>query len=319
MKRTIRIFIASSSENLDVPHALKAVLGRSKRKGFKIEAAPWDQGTFKLSKSYIESLEKEMDKADFSILVLTPNDVTRIREEEVQSPRDNVLFELGLFMGRLRRERCFMLYQQDKQPKLPSDVLGVSAATYEKSDRKGLEQALAPACEQILDRIAEILAEQKLGVFVSQIEGDWWERIVTKAGVELSSFRIFPSDKYESLFMQGDHFDGNGELIGSWRSIVVGIRETQREVSYQWEGEHPPSEEGDASKVKGFGTLEFFRAKGRAEKGKGGFMDVDPNVIATAQWKTVRIKRARASHARTMSKGSLADRKRLVTQVLEDW
>ena len=110
MKRTVRIFIASSSENLHVVHALCAVLGRTRKKTFRIDPAAWDQGTFKLSATYIESLEEEMDKADFSVLVLTPNDVTRIRDEEVLTPRDNVLFELGLFMAGFTASvvTCFM-------------------------------------------------------------------------------------------------------------------------------------------------------------------------------------------------------------------
>lgn len=320
MKRTVRIFIASSSENLDVPHTLSDILGKSKRKTFRIAPAPWDQGTFKLSDTYIESLEKEMDKADFSILVLTPNDVTRIRDEEVETPRDNVLFELGLFMGRLRRERCFMLYEYDNKPKIPTDLLGVSAATYQKSEPDGLGKALAPACKEILNRVSEILEEQKLSIFVSNIEGGWWQRIETKAGIELSFFNIFPNDKYKSLSMRGDHFNGEGKQIGSWKSMVVGIREDQRELFYQWEGEHPPNKDGDALTVKGFGTLEFDHAKGGSEKGKGRFMDVNPSAMITCQWKTVRLKRAPKSHIRTMNKaGHLADKKALVSQVLCNW
>lgn len=318
MKRTVRIFIASSSENLDVPHALEDILRKSKRKTFKIVPASWDRGTFKLSDTYIESLEKAMDKADFSILVLTPNDVTRIRDAEVETPRDNVLFELGLFMGRLQRERCFMLYEHDNKPKLPTDLLGVAAATYQRSDLAGLEKALAPACEEILNSVSEVLKDHKLSLFVSHIEGGWWERIETKAGIELSYFNIIPNDKYRSLSMQGDHFGKDGVLIGSWKSIVVSIREDQRELFYQWEGMHPPNSDGDAMKVKGFGTLEFDHVKGQSEKGNGGFMDVDPNAMSTAQWKSVRLKRATRSDIRKMTRGR-ADKKARVSQILSTW
>ena len=212
MKRTVRIFIASSSENLHVVHALCAVLGRTRKKTFRIDPAAWDQGTFKLSATYIESLEEEMDKADLSVLVLTPNDVTRIRDEEVLTPRDNALLELGLFMGRLHRERCYMLYERDDKPKLPTDLLGVGAATYQKSDLAGLEKALSPACQKMLDPVSEIQEGQKPGSFVAQIEGQWWELIRAQAGAELSFFNIFPKDKYKTLHMEGDHFDGQGVL-----------------------------------------------------------------------------------------------------------
>jgi hypothetical protein len=298
---------------------LSKILGRSKTKTFKIVPASWDRGTFELSKTYIESLEKEVGKADFSILVLSPDDVTRIRGEEVLTPRDNVLFELGLFMGGLQRERCFMLFERDNEPKLPTDTLGIKAATYQKSDSAGLEKALAPACEQILNRVSEILLEQKLSAFVAQIEGGWWERIVTKTGIEISYFDIFPKDSYKSLFMRGDHFSENGDLIGSWKSVAVRLREEQRELVYVWEGEHPPSEDSEALKVTGFGTLEFDPGSGQSVKGRGGFVDLDPNAPSKAQRKTVRIKRAKKSHTRKMNRDSLADRKELAKQVLGSW
>jgi len=320
MTRTVRIFIASSSENVDVAHATRSVLGRTKETTFNIDPAAWDQGTFKLSATYIESLEKEMDKADFSILILTPNDVARIRDQEVAIPRDNVLFELGLFIGRLHRDRCFILYERGNEPKLPTDLLGVAAATYPRSDRASLEDALSPVCGDLLRRVSEILEDDKLGSFVAHVEGAWWERIQAKTGFEISFFTIAPRDQYRSLYMSGDHFDAHGELIGSWKTVAVGITETERKLFYHWEGDHPSTSEGSASQVQGFGTLEFDPAIDRLEHGKGGFMDVDPHVIGTAQWKTVRIKRVtNKSHVQKMSKGSLADKKSLATQVLDDW
>jgi len=334
MMRTVRIFVASSSENLHVTHALCRVLARKRNSPFRLDTAPWDQGTFKLSAGYIESLEKEMDKADFAVMILTPNDVTRIRDEEVLSPRDNVLFELGLFMGRLHRERCYMLYESDNKPKLPSDLLGVEPATYrlparlagvkaedyKKRDIADLEKALAPAVEKIVNSVSEILGGDELVSFIAGIEGAWWERIETKTGYELSYFTIRARDKYRSLDMWGDHFDVGGEPIGSWNSVAVGIQETQRKVSYHWEGRHPPKPDGSASHVQGFGTFEFGAALGSIERGKGGFMDVNPNVMATAQWKTVRLKRiANQRHINTMTKKRLVDKKALVKDVLNNW
>jgi len=320
MKRTVRIFIASSSENLIVVKSLCSVLRRARKRTFRIDPAPWDQDTFKLSDTNIESLEKEMDRADFAVLVLTPNDVTRIRDEEVLTPRDNVLFELGLFMGRLHRERCYMLYERDDKPKLPTDLLGVGSVTYQKTDRSGLEKALAPASQKILERVSEILEGQKLSSFVAQIEGEWWERAKTKAGIELSFFNIFPKDKYKSLHMVGEAFSRKGVPIGNWKSVAVGILETQRKLFYHWEGENPPTPEGNASRVQGFGTFEFNHAKGRLEKGKGGFADVNPNAMSTAQWKTVRIKRVTIKKdIKKMTNGSLAAKEALVRKVINDW
>ena len=42
-----------------------------------------------------------LDRFDFAILVLTADDLVASRDVLSTAPRDNVLFELGLFMGGL--------------------------------------------------------------------------------------------------------------------------------------------------------------------------------------------------------------------------
>jgi CRP/FNR family transcriptional regulator, cyclic AMP receptor protein len=42
------------------------------------------------------------------------------------SPRDNVIFELGLFMGALSRERTLVLVPKGMDFKVPSDLLGMT-------------------------------------------------------------------------------------------------------------------------------------------------------------------------------------------------
>ena len=86
---------------------------------------------FGLSEGTLESLVKKLPGFDFAILVLTPDDVAITRGEAEQLPRDNVLFELGLFMGKLGRDRCFVVDDRSKQMKLPSDLAGVTPATFE--------------------------------------------------------------------------------------------------------------------------------------------------------------------------------------------
>ena len=49
----------------------------------------------------MESLERELDQSDFAIAIAQPDDLTESRGEAKPTPRDNVIFELGFFMGRL--------------------------------------------------------------------------------------------------------------------------------------------------------------------------------------------------------------------------
>lgn len=61
-----------------------------------------------LGSTFIENLMKAVARFDFAILVLTPDDIVQSRSKELAGPRDNVIFELGLFMGNLGAiERSF--------------------------------------------------------------------------------------------------------------------------------------------------------------------------------------------------------------------
>lgn len=101
----------------------------------------------------LESLTKALEAADFAVLVLTPDDFTESRGDSSPSPRDNVVFELGLFLGRLGRERTFFVYDNSKPLKLPSDLLGIAAATFGPRSDGNIQAAVGPACNAISSRV----------------------------------------------------------------------------------------------------------------------------------------------------------------------
>ena len=313
--RTIRVFIASSSENLKVTKAIAEMMREETR--FDIQPAPWHLGTFKLSQTYIESLEGELDRAAFAVLVLTPNDIAYIREQEHAIPRDNVLFELGLFMGRLGRDHCFLLHSKE-ETKLPTDLLGLNVATY--SERKPLTASLTDAVTDILNRIAE-LEQQRLSAFCARFGGYWWERIHTKTGKEISFFHAVVDESLTQVqFAEGQHFDQNGEKIGDWKSILVGYDEAEHELIYSWQGRHYPKKDGSRFKVQGYGTIELVPTAGQYRKGTGGFIDVDINQISSAQWKSVDFLRAISEEqVFTMTELSESKRGSLARNVLKSW
>lgn len=114
------------------------------------EVVVWDQGTFEPSDYPLESLERELDRADFGIFLFFPDDVTIMRGKQQSTVRDNVLFELGLFVGRLGRKRTFILTPRGADLHLPSDLSGITPVEYE-ADRtdQNMLAAVGPAARRI--------------------------------------------------------------------------------------------------------------------------------------------------------------------------
>ena len=81
---------------------------------------------------------------EFAIVVATPDDTVTSRNRTIQAPRDNVIFELGLFFGTLGQKHTFLVYCDGDQLKLPSDLAGITAATYKKRSDGNLRAALGP-------------------------------------------------------------------------------------------------------------------------------------------------------------------------------
>lgn len=148
-ERRVRIFIGSSKEGLRFAEGIQANLHHD------YECTIWNQGVFDLSSSTIETLERQLSLQDFAVLVVTPDDTIESRGSTSASPRDNVIFEFGLFMGALGRNRTFIVRPRRASIKMPSDLLGITTAEYddERSDNNA-QAATGPACTAVKGAIA---------------------------------------------------------------------------------------------------------------------------------------------------------------------
>lgn len=146
-----RVFVGSSVESLKIADAIQTNLD------YDAEVTVWSDGIFKPSKYVLESLLMELANTDFGIFVLTPEDIVKIRDKEETAARDNVIFELGVFIGRLGRERTFFVVPRNAADfHLPSDLIGLEPVKYEANRSDGnLTAALRPACSAIATAIRE--------------------------------------------------------------------------------------------------------------------------------------------------------------------
>ncbi len=162
-----KIFIGSSVESLDIAYALQENLEHD------AEITVWSQGIFDLSRYSLDTLTDVLEGFDFGIFVLAPDDIIKMRDKEYQTIRDNVIFELGLFIGKIGKERNFIVIPRDQEDfHLPTDLLGLTPATFEPNrEDKNLNAALGPACNKIKKAIqnqgvilrasSALLAEEK--------------------------------------------------------------------------------------------------------------------------------------------------------------
>jgi CRP/FNR family cyclic AMP-dependent transcriptional regulator len=143
------LFIGSSTEGQAITNEIYKRLAKK-----PVVPKPWTDGVFQASSTSIESLVTAAKEADFAALVLTADDMIMSRGKKRPSPRDNVIFELGLFMGALGRERVFILKPKGVDVRIPSDLLGVVWLEYRKAGPKNAR--LQSTCEKMWESISRI-------------------------------------------------------------------------------------------------------------------------------------------------------------------
>ncbi len=148
------LFLGCSKEALKLAQEIQSILDYD-----SVVVEIWPDGIFHPSKTPIEDLTSLIKRIDFGAILLTPDDRIQSRDSDSFGPRDNVIFELGLIMGAIGRERTFMLVPRDIDLKLPSDLLGVKPIEYASRDQATMTSRLGPACHElrkIIDRLGPL-------------------------------------------------------------------------------------------------------------------------------------------------------------------
>jgi predicted nucleotide-binding protein len=206
------LFIGSSTEGLEPARAIRNLLDTD------VQCWLWNEAFFQFGLGFLESLVVRLKTFDFAVLVATPDDETTSKNVSSLSPRDNVIFELGLFIGHLGRERVFLVHPARQQIKIPSDLAGVTTAQYDWPYSKSEEQqlpncfslylrALGRVCDQIRAHIKnQGLHESKINQKMAAVQ-----REVDAASLKIAELFALSmsSDGYHQLCKLEKGWDGH--------------------------------------------------------------------------------------------------------------
>ena len=211
--RRKRIFIGSSSEHINLAESAKIIL----KKDFDVTIwndTVWDTSVFQLNQNFLNDLLKASLQFDFGLLLGTTDDKVEYRGKDMMQPRDNVLFEFGLFMGRLGLSRCAFVI--DKELKVLSDIAGISLARFSKDDAASFEIAIVQVRDFFLNQV-----DSNVNIFPSS----------TLASVYFENF-IKPTCRY--LIEQGGYEIEGIKYTRYVIDIIIPL-ELNTDVNFQFE------------------------------------------------------------------------------------
>lgn len=145
-----QLFIGSSAKSVRFAYAIQQNLEDD------AEVTVWKQGIFKLTKSAVENLVGALGRSDFAVFVFAPDDTVQLGNKKYSAVRDNVVFELGLFMGKLGRDRVFVVTPKRSDLRIPTDLAGITLGRFDPDrNDKNLEAAFGPFCNQVRTSIRD--------------------------------------------------------------------------------------------------------------------------------------------------------------------
>lgn len=310
MTETPRITVASSSEQIKVARKIATALEETKEWTVHV----WDE-LFNFSNSYIESLEDELELADFAVVVLTGNDAANVRKKAVVLPRDNVIFELGLFIGRLGRSRCFFFVDAESGTQIASDLSGVKPVRFYPNAFAANpgKPSLKTQANRVKKQLRELGVRYKpnrkareqqeaLWRFSRRVMGHWWERMRDGEDDQsaLSYVALTTDETTGMLHLEGQAYGLAGRPLAGWESIASRIvLGTKPKIQYLWGGQRMGTR---AQELAGHGVIEFD--DDRLESGGGYFYDTNFTAIkdgtAPTREKNIRLYRCSADEVQKM-------------------
>ncbi len=299
-----RIFLGSSGKQAKLLQALTRGLEDV------AHVEPWTT-SFNPGTTTLERLLELTREVDFATFVFAQDDWTSNTPPASESsapgqaaPRDNVVFEAGLFGGVLGMRRTFILHVNGA--KLPTDLLGLTCVRYDDataaSQLKVVNQKVRKAIE----------SEGRL----NRIEGLWWQLSLTERTPgepsAVSLLRV-SRDRDGALEVRGRSWQEDGRLSARYWSEAAKERRDPAGVFYYWKGERPLHL--NAPQLDGTGEITIESA----DRAAGYFTtrsDGDPTIKARTSGIYVR---ADPNDLTVMDGRDDRQRVELIAERLKDW
>jgi hypothetical protein len=239
-----RIFLGSSGQQQKLLSALTRGLGDI------AQVEPWTT-SFNPGTSTLARLVELAHEVDFAAFAFARDDWTEAGPPAASapgsgqaSPRDNVVFEAGLFGGVLGMHRTFILHASGA--KLPSDLLGLTCVRYNG-------EATPAEMRAVNEKLRKAIESE--GRF-ARIEGLWWQFSLTERGpLEPSAVSLLRISRGRDglLELGGRSWREDGALSARYSSEAVKERKEPSGIFYYWRGERP--RDPNAPQLEGTGEI----------------------------------------------------------------
>jgi hypothetical protein len=244
-----RIFLGSSGKQTKLLQALTRGLEDI------AHVEPWTT-SFNPGTTTLERLLELTRQVDFAAFVFAQDDWTTSASSAATelapgqaAPRDNVVFEAGLFGGVLGMRRTFILHASGA--KLPTDLLGLTCVRYDGSAGAAEVKAV---CQKLRNAI------ESAGR-TARVEGLWWQYSLTqRTAKEPSALGLLKISRNRNgaLEMSGRAWQEDGSLSARYWSEAAREKDDGSGIFYYWKGERPLHP--DAPQLEGTGEVRLESA-----------------------------------------------------------
>jgi len=296
-----RIFLGSSGQQEKLLQALTRGLQDI------ADVDPWTT-VFNPGVSTLDRLVELTREVDFAAFIFAQDDwTTRTASPEAAagqaSPRDNVVFEAGLFGGALGIRRTFILHAEGA--KLPTDLLGLTSIRYDPDATPAIVRQINQKLRKAIDSAGRL----------GRLDGDWWQLSLT-ARTELEpsavSLLTIRRDRTGALEVAGRSWQADGTLSARYWSEASKERTDPAGIFYFWKGERP--RDPNAPQLEGTGEIKLENA----DRAGGYWTTRSERGDMYARTSGIYV-RADPEDAAVLDGSDAAERAALIERRIEEW